>query len=356
MADHSKDGMKNSKALKIAYISPASGTSLHRAHALERLGHQVTLIDPWNWLGRSRWVARWLYHAGGLGVGFVIDKRLYREVKYVIPDLIWVDQGPFLGPKCLRLLKTIGVPIVNYTVDDPFGSRDGMRFYYYRDAVPYYDLLAVVRKENVVEAKQAGGHNVVQVWRSADEIAHAPRLLSKNEREYYASQVVFIGTWMPERGPFLAELLYRGVPLSIWGDGWQKAPEWSILRQSWRGPGLNDDKSYSAAILAAKICIGLLSKGNRDLHTQRSIEIPALGGLFCAERTSEHQHMYLENQESVFWNDAAECAELCFELLRFPLRCKKIAMSGHKRCLINNFYNEPILKNIIEFVLGGTNR
>ncbi len=55
--------------MKIVYIGPAYGTSLHRARALERLGHQVNIIDPWSWLGQSKWVSRWLYHAGGWGVG-----------------------------------------------------------------------------------------------------------------------------------------------------------------------------------------------------------------------------------------------------------------------------------------------
>ncbi len=143
--------------------------------------------------------------------------------------------------------------------------------FYYRQSVPLYSLLVVVRNENVTEAKQAGARQVMQVWRSADEIAHTPRKLTHAEQQRYASDVAFIGTWMPERGPFMVELIRHSVPLSIWGDNWQKSPEWPLLKTCWRGPGLYDDQVYSAAILGAKICLGLLSKGNRDLHTQRSL-------------------------------------------------------------------------------------
>ena len=340
------------KTLKIAYIGPAYGTSLHRARALQRLGHQVTVIDPWSWLGKSKWVSRWLFHAGGIGNGLLINQRLYEEAKRTFPDLIWVDQGPFLSPECIKKLRMIGVPIVNYAIDDPFGQRDGLRFYYYRKAVPYYDLLAVVRKENVEEARQLGAKRVVQVWRSADEIVHSPRKLSQEEKLNYASQVAFIGTWMPERGPFLAELIRLGIPLSIWGDRWQKAPEWVILKPYWRSSGLTDDKTYSAAIMGAKICLGLLSKGNRDSHTTRSIEIPSLGGLLCAERTSEHLALYQEGVEAVFWEDAVECVDICKEFLVDDNRRMEIARNGHVRALRNNLFNEPILASIIKTVMG----
>ena len=340
------------KTLKIAYIGPAYGTSLHRARALQRLGHQVTVIDPWSWLGKTKWVSRWLFHAGGIGNGLLINQRLFRETNRTFPDLIWVNQGEFLGPNCVNLLRTIGVPIINYVNDDPFGRRDKMRFYNFRKSVPFYDFLVLPRETNIKEAKEVGAKEVIRKWFCADEIAHAPRKVSREEKINYTSQVVFIGTWMPERGPFMTELLRRGIPISIWGDRWQKAQEWVILKPFWRNPGLTDDKTYSAAILGAKICLGLVSKGNRDFHTQRSIEIPSLGGLLCAERTSEHLTLYEEGMEAVFWNDADECAEICKGLLANEEQRLEIARKGHERAIKNNLFNEPVLASIIKTVMG----
>ena len=301
--------------MRIAYVGPAFGTSLHRARALRRLGHAVTIIDPRAWLGNSRWVDRWLWHTGGAGIGMLIDRPIRRDVLAVRPHLIWIDQGAFLGRTLLHSLRRSAVPIVNYTIDDPFGRRDHRRFRRYLAALPEVDVLAVVRAPNVAEAAAYGARNVVRIWASADDVAHCPRLLTGGARAQYASEVAFIGTWMPERGPFLAQLLERGVPLAIWGDRWHKAPEWPQLRRCWRGPGLFDDDAYAAAIQSARVCLGLLSHGNRDLHTTRSMEIPALGGLLCAERTEEHLALYEEGREAVFWSDAEECAALCHDLL-----------------------------------------
>jgi spore maturation protein CgeB len=338
--------------VRIAYIGPERGTSLHRARALQRLGHQISIIDPWSWLGRSKWVSRWLFNAGGLGVGLFINQRLYREVSQAAPNLIWVNQGESLGPYILQRLRTIDVPIINHINDDPFGGRDKRRFSHFRKAIAFYDLIVVPRNVNVCEAKQAGARHVIRMMMSADEIAHAPRKLNSEEQHLFSSEVAFIGTWMPERGHFMVELIHRGVPLSIWGNQWHKAPEWPVIKSCWRGPGQYDDQAYSAVILAAKICLGFLSKGNRDLHTSRSLEIPALGSLLCAERTSEHLALYEEGVEAVFWNDAFECAEICKNLLANNKRRKEIAQKGHERALHNNLFNEPVLTSIIDTVTG----
>jgi hypothetical protein len=119
---------------------------------------------------------------------------------------------------------------------------------------------------------------------SADEVAHAPRHLTPEEQRQWHSSVLFAGTWMPERGPFLARLVQLGVPLSIFGDRWHKAREWEQLHHYWRGPGIYNEEDYARAVQCADVCLGLLSKGNRDLSTTRSFEIPHLGGVLCAER------------------------------------------------------------------------
>ncbi|MHB8405661.1 MAG: CgeB family protein [Gammaproteobacteria bacterium] len=334
--------------LRIAFIGRAFGTSLHRVRALQRLGNMVRIIDPRRYLESSLWVSRWLYHAGGAGVGLLINKRLVAEVEESYPELIWVDQGEFLGKGVIKNLRGVGVPIVNYTIDDPFGGRDGLRFRHYLSALPYYDLLAVVRESNIEEARQRGARQVIRVYRSADEHAHRARPLTEEQRRHYASEVTFIGTWMPERGPFMAELVQRGVSLSIWGDRWHKAREWSVLKPHWRGPGIYDDEHYAAAVLSAKICLGLLSKGNRDLHTTRSLEIPSLGGLLCAERTKEHQLLYNEGTEAIFFNSAEECANTCHGLLADDTLRATIARHGQERALRNNLFNEPVMASIVE--------
>jgi spore maturation protein CgeB len=340
--------------MRIAYLGSNWGTSLHRAEALKRIGHRVFLIDPRDYLPSSKWVGRWLYYTGGFGVNHLFDRPIVAKVQQIQPDLVWIAQLEYLGCGLLKKLQSISTgPIINYTNDDPFGGRDGPRFRKYLQTVRYYDLLVVMRTVNILEAKMAGARRVLRIFMSADEVAHRPRTLSTDDRRIFSSDVAFVGTWMPERGPFLKELIERNVPLAIWGDRWHKAPQWKALRPFWRGPALYDDDSYAKAIQAAKVNLGLLSKGNRDLHTRRSMEIPALGGLLCAERTVEHQTLYKENVEAVFWSNAEECAAKSLALLADRERRNAIANAGQTRIRHNRNFNETAVKTIIATAING---
>jgi hypothetical protein len=330
----------------ILYVGPGQGTSRHRADALRRLGHRVHLVDPRASVSRPRWLARWTWRTGALG----LEGVLRRQVLGRVPDGEWqvalVDGGELVGPSLVRALRRRCRAVVSYNVDDPYGPRDGRRWRLYLRAVPLYDLVVVVRDVNVAEARAAGARRVLRVFRSADEEAHAPRDLSAEDRARWGDGVVFVGTWMPERGPFLAELLGRGVPLAIHGDGWSRAPEWPSLRAAWRGPAVYGD-DYVKAIRGACLNLGLLSRGNRDLHTQRTMEIPFAGGLLCAERTSEHRALYREGEEAVFWSDAAECAARCRDLLGDAARRDELARRGRGRCLANGHLNERVMERVL---------
>jgi spore maturation protein CgeB len=289
---------------------------------------------------------RWVFQTGGAGAAFYAYTSIRRRVEESKPDLVWVDHGAFLGRSLIQSLRATGAPIINYMIDNAWSSIYNVKCRHYRAAIPYYDLTVQVRENALSAAERAGAKHTFLASHSADEIAHRPLDLSEEEKGEYASEVAFIGTWLPERGPFLAELIRRGVPLSIWGDRWSRAPEWKILAARWRGPALGD-KSYAAAIQSAKICIGLLSKQVGDVCTSRSVEIPAVGSVLCAERTAEHRELYKEGEEAMFWANAEECATICKTLLSNQTQRAAIARRGHERALRNGHFNENELSKIL---------
>jgi spore maturation protein CgeB len=332
--------------MQILYLGPVSGTCLDRAKALRRLGHAVEHMDLRLLLPKTPWVDRVTWRLGGNWMAPLLLRGLAARLSGRRFDLCYVDGGEWVTPRVISLLRQHTPKVINYNIDDPLGPRDGPRFKALRQSLPHYDLNAVVRGENVTEARALGARNVIRVYRSADEVNHAPRKLTAHDHHRWDTDVLFLGTWFPERGPFLLELIRLGVPLAIQGPNWHKAPEWPHLKSHWKGGAIDGD-DYAKAIQCAKVNLGLLSKENRDLHTTRSLEIPALGSLLCAERTTEHRSMYEEGQEALFWKDASECAAVCRYALDDDNRRRRIAQAGQRRVRRNGHYNEVILSTLL---------
>jgi hypothetical protein len=341
--------------MKILYLGDLAENSgsASRARALQVLGHDVLPLDPEQAVvGGGRWRNAFHYRTGYRWLRRETEAWLRTKLGDDHFDLVWINGGPTIDRRTLVWLRAHARYIVNYNNDDPTGQRDWCRWGTFREAVPGYDLLLVMRRVAVEEVKALGAQRVKQVFMSYDDTVMRPQEMSPAEAERWKEKVLFVGTWMPERGPFLAELVRRGVPLAIYGNRWERAPEWSALQNHVRGPGITG-ADYAKAIQSAEVCLGLLSKGNRDLHTIRSSEIPAMGSLLCAERTVEHAAMFRENKEAVFWDNAAECADRCREMLAEPARRRAIAEAGQRRVQELRLTHSCFMQDALADLCGG---
>ena len=328
-----------------------SQTSRHRADALRRLGHDVTHLDGFAaFANRLRGnFARFHFHTGY----FFLRRAVVTWLESAIPsaadyDVCWVDGGELFGAPAIELLKARCRRVILFNVDDPTGPRDWRRFATLRSAISHYSLCAVVRPFNVPEFQAFGAKSVVHVFRTYDEVAHCPPPDGRAVPPQFRSDVAFIGGNIKRegRGEFLAQLIARGLDVAIWGDEWHRSRSWSLLAPHWRGNSLSG-AAYVDAMRGAKICLGMLSRRNRDEHTQRSMEIPYAGGLLCAQRTPEHLALYEEGREAVFWSDADECFALCQALLRDDALRSRIRLAGMARVRANRLGNEDLCRNLL---------
>jgi len=321
-------------------------TCAHRADALRRLGHSVLHVNPRHLIPKGK-VGPSLGRRTGYRIWQpLIRRHLRKSISGYSYEVLWVDCGAEISPSMLKELTRNGAKSINYNHDDPFGTRDGRKWDLYRKCVPDYDQLVVVREENVREARQLGARNVVRVFRPYDPVAHAPFIETAADRMKWESDVVFVGNWMPERGPFMARLLELGVPLTIYGTEWEKVRGLPGVSKIVRSGVFGAD--YVKVIQYAKVALGLLSKGNRDLHTTRSSEIPFIGGAaFCAERTTEHEKMYKEGEQAVFWLTPEECATVCRRVLANEESRAVMAGNARRRIEELGLSNDQMCTNIL---------
>jgi hypothetical protein len=335
------------RVLYIGVSDPAS-TTRHRADAMHRLGAQVIHLDPLQAMGARLhgWSGRVHYRSGYLLLARAMQVWLRAELQRIHDvDLIWVDSGELLSAGTLRMLRAAGVPIVLFNHDDPTGTRDWLRFMGMRAAIPFYDLCIVVREANVAEYQRHGARAVLRNWMTYDEVRHQVDNPERAVPAHLQSDVAFIGGNHKGEGRdlFLLHLIDAGLNPAIWGDGWERSAQWARLKPHWRGPSVAG-QDYVDTLRGAKLCLGFLSKANRDQHTTRTMEIPAAGGLLCAKRTDEHMALYREGEEAVFWSGPEECVQRCRELLGQPERRERIRLAGRARLLRNQCGNEDLVR------------
>jgi hypothetical protein len=343
--------------MNILYLGTDSlgSTARHRADAIRRIGHSVEHQNPQEAcsLELSHPILSRIHYRTGYRL---LSGRVTSWVKKILSDnegydLVWIDGGELFGPDAIKLIKKKIPCCILFNVDDPMGPRDGARFAQTRKAIPDYTLCVTPRKVTEIEIRERGCPQVLRVYFSYDELAHAPFEDPAQIPDQFKSDVAFIGTWMRHEGrdKFLLQLIKAGIPVAIWGARWQKSRHWNRLRDHWRGSELIG-RDYVSAIQGAKICLGMLSKGNRDLHTQRSLEIPYAGGLLCAERTSEHLELYREGVEAAFWSSPEECIARCKELLSDDSLRESIRLAGIKRVRELKVGNEDICRQVLDYL------
>ena len=319
-------------------------TSSHRAAAIRRLGHRVTVVNPLNLLPHYGKHHSWFHYRTGY---ITLQQRLHRALAQVLsglgirPSVIWVNSGELFGSSILSWLQSqFSCPLVLYCNDDPTGLRDWNRFRSLRGSLPLYDLCICLRQSNELEWLALGVKKVLRVWMSYDEIVHfAAEHSVKPELK-----VSFIGTNIPaeNRDRFIVDLLNAGIPFSLYGSNWNRSKHWNRLRPHWRGSSLSNE-SYSAQLAKVAMCIGLLSHRNRDLHTRRTMEVPAAGGVLLAERSSEHQLFFEEGFEALYWNTSTGCAELAHHMLSNESGLSALRSAGHQRLAEAGVGNEDVV-------------
>lgn len=341
--------------MKVLYLGTDSGTSLHRVAAMRRMGCVVDLINPDEAFGKSRYVTAWIWRTGGLGLEAIVRRHVLSRLRHERYDICIVNHPEVIGRSLIEALRPNVGALLHFNCDNPFVTRDRRRWAMFLPTAPLYDLHSTPRISTAEEGERRGLAMYRHV-QTADEVVHRPRPETELDRARFSSDVAFVGTWMPERGPFVVRLLEAGIRVRIFGANWHKAPEYARLRESVVIPRELGDDDYVRAIQYGRIVLGFVSLANHDLHTKRSHEVPAIGSLLCARRTSQHSELYREDEEAVFWDTMDECAEKCRALFANPERIAAIAAAGARRQAASDNWNEILMRKLIDATLDRAGR
>jgi spore maturation protein CgeB len=274
-----------------------------------------------------------------------LNKSLVQAVQSHRPDIVFLNRAIFIGAQTVTQIKQFSNSIIiTYNNDNPFAYRKWSLWRHYLDSIKISEVNFFYRPLNVTDAQLKGIPNPQLLLPYYVEGLHRP---ISNIPDNFRSEIVFVGHYEPDgRANILEYLVEQGIPLRIFGTGWNDLPKHSKLRRQTIYPVYEED--YVKAITGAKIALVFLSKYNNDTYTRRCFEIPACGTLMAAPRTKDLKQFFVEDHEAIFFSSKEELFEkVMFYLSHSPMR-EQMAAAGRKRVQKDQHNNRGRCLQILE--------
>jgi hypothetical protein len=314
--------------------------------SIERLGHKVYPVNTSNYFYDA---GKWFRRIGGKLNQYtdlrMPNRKMVRGVRANDIDLVWVDKGLKVKASTLQQIKAYkpAIKIISYSPDDMMNPANQTRRYL--ESIPFYDLHVTTKSYNVDELTDLGAKNCLFVNNAFESEIHKPQ---ENLAGTYLHDVSFVGGWEEERSESIQFLAENGVEVVWYCNSWPLARP--VPKKLKIKPAYLKDLEYAAVLQQSRINLCFLRKWNRDVQTQRSVEIPACGGFMLAERTKEHQNLFREGAEADYFGSNEELLEKVRYYLGHEKERACIADAGRFKCLDAEYSNEGVAKKIIDHV------
>lgn len=341
--------------LFVAELVPGS-RSWQRVAALERLGHRVTTLslvpDDASYERKPGLVERIRHRFRRPADKVDANRKIVALAEKQHFDVAWFERATTVtGATLIGLNRRLpDCRRIWYAEDDMMNPAHRSR--QVTGAIPHYDLWSTTKSFNArpEEVPALGARKVLFVNNAFDRMAHRPITLDTDTRTAFGADISFVGTYERPRAETLRRLAESGLSVRVWGNGWERmtAPP-PGLEIAFR-PVYGDD--YRRAVAASAISLCFLRKGNRDLQTCRSFEIPAIGGFMLHESSPEMEAILAPDREAGYFSRDEELPEICRRWIADADRRMKVATAGHEKLVSGGHENADRLRQILETALA----
>jgi spore maturation protein CgeB len=255
------------------------------ASAAKRLGLDYHIMDSTQAEARSRIVRSLYWRLRGKR-----PARLDQFGAQVLAASAVMHPKYVLTTGCGRLnrshvegLRAVGATVINYSTDDPWNPK--LKAPWFLRTLSSYNAVFTPRHANIDDFRRCGLKAVHYLPFGYDADVHRPWPESRPTAA--PSDVLFVGRGDEDRVPLINSLIDIGLDLALFGGHWDRHAK---TRRYWRG--IADQETIRSASAAARICLCLTRRANRDGHTMRSFEAAAIGGCILVEDTADHRELF----------------------------------------------------------------
>lgn len=307
------------------------------AAALSGLGHEVIPFDhrAFRLPARLRSASARLLDLDStrLNAAFL---RLARRRR---PDLVLVNQGMTIRPATVESVRALGARCVNWFSDYPAEFESGV------EAAPAYDAFHLGSSYAALRHQALGHSHAGWLPFACDPGVHRPSDAaaggSRSPMPLSRGRVVLVGSHYPERQILLRFL--RGLPVDVWGPGWERAASDPHVAPMLRGKALRPPQwvgIYGTAAAALNIHYGAFgpSDVSGDMANTRVFEILACGALQIVDRQRDVLALFREGEHLLAFSSGEELRARVEEALADAGRMRAIAAAGRRAALAGHTY------------------
>jgi spore maturation protein CgeB len=316
---------------RVAIVGSTGGSHIGGSfvRACEELGLPVELYDSnggWR-IGTLRHRIFWHVFGKRPVKLDVFSEDVVRHCSRFKPDVLITTGSAPLSAAAVTECRARGIRCVNFSTDDPFYA--GMRMRWFLEALPHYDIVFTPRRSNIEDLRR---HGVLRV--EYLPFGYDPTLFFKPEtvNETDASDLFFAGTADEGRLPFVAAAVEAGFDVRLRGQYWDRYKQTRKVAL-----GHAEIPTLRAEIAACRVALCVVRHENRDGHSMRSFEVPAVGACMVLEDTAEHREMFGEEAERVvYFSSPQEMVGKTRELLAQAETRQRLRESAHAHILQGN--------------------
>lgn len=273
-----------------------------------------------------------IFKSGFSSIYSSINLGFKTAVEQLNPDVIWIFKGMEISPDSLRWASSRGIKLVNFNPDNPFiFSGEGSGNMNITNSISLYDYhftynLSVKRKFDELNLKSyflPFGFELSDG--TFERIAEEDEILS----------TCFVGNPDKARVSALLQLAESGVKIDLYGHLWKNFISHPKIRLF---PAVFGDEFWKI-LRKYRVQINLMRPHNHDSHNMRTFELPAIGGIMVAPKTSEHQLFFKDKSEAFFFSSLDECVEIVKSLLNLSLDEANSVRNNARNRSINSGYS-----------------
>ena len=306
--------------------------------AIERLGHELFIFDdrqhimPGRLRKRIEWLNRFDLNR--------INKKLISLAHESKPDIAIVTGGHRIRSKALTVLKDMGICTVLWTIDAPLDFKPII------DVAPFYDFIFCQGTEAIELLDRAGVKGANWLPMACDPNEHRPVDLSPEEKKHYGSDVVFVGSYYPNRADLVEYL--SDFDLGIWGPGWDRLGQKTKLNRCLKAAHTKP-KEWLKIYSASKIVLAVHYQdieGRFPVYqaSPRIFEAMACGAFTISDNQRDVFSLFQEGEHLIRFDSPGELIRKIGYYLEHSEERERIALLGREEVVNKHNYTHRIEK------------